>query len=174
MNLPCGSNFLGAIPADLVPDEDLFLVLPLISTFEAASRKTAELGVLNDSEVNDDFLSRQSLNPVAVHANFLQFSPNLLLPYPSDTLQDIIDGLSSHGSTPELPKSTQPKRKPKPKPKPQTGRMRLGPNRFGRKGTIRCERCRSWRRKVNPQNYVPYRSASMTHLILISLASSAK
>lgn len=37
------------------------------------------------------------------------------------------------------------------KPKPKRETMRSGPNRFGRKGTIRCKLCRYWRRKVDIQ-----------------------
>ena len=48
-----------------------------------------------------------------------------------------------HGEPGASPRNSQPRVRQEVKLN-----MRVGPNRFGRKGTIRCERCRSWRKKV--------------------------
>lgn len=146
MNVSWGFIFLGggAIPTNA---EDRLSELPLPLTFAHDSGQTTTLGGLSDTEVGNDFLTRPSPNSVARHANILLPSQNLLHHYRSDTVQNIIGGQSTHEDHPELQNAAESKRKPK----SQNGVMRGGPNRFGRKGTIRCQRCRSWRRKVAPQ-----------------------
>lgn len=146
MNVSWGFIFFGAgaIPNNMVTADDRLSELP---TFPHDSGQKTTLGGLLDTQVSSDFLTRQSPDSAARDVNILLPSQNPLHHYRSDTVQNIIGDQSTHGDTPELQNAAEHKRKPK----AQNGVMRVGPNRFGRKGTIRCQRCRSWRRKVAPQ-----------------------
>jgi hypothetical protein len=56
----------------------------------------------------------------------------------------------------------------------QRERRGSGPNRFGRRGTRRCELCRHWRRKVCVSSTMANVSASMTNRISNFLVNSAR
>jgi hypothetical protein len=141
------------IPTNPIPaDNHLFPDLPLISAVEFDFRRTTNLGLRPRSssaevtKISDCLVTPYSPNSVAQRTNFLEHPQNLPPDYQRDSVQNI-GGQLEHEKLLVLGKDIKCKRERK----DQKGVMRLGPNRFGRKGTIRCERCRFWRRKVDPQ-----------------------
>jgi len=146
MNLSRGFNFLGTDPTLLVA-EDPPSEPTDPPTVAHDSYHITEFGELN-SALDNGFLNRAFPNSFPPYSNFgLPPSQNQLQHYPSEALEDVVANQSTCGDSQKLAQTGQRKRKPR----HQNGVMSPGPNKFGRKGTIRCQRCRSWRRKVVPQ-----------------------
>ena len=77
--------------------------------------------------------------PILSQSNSVPDVPFIDTPRQSpEPIGDIVHQPKSH-----FPVSAKPKRR-----RVDRGFTNSGPNRFGRKGTIRCERCRHWRQRV--------------------------
>lgn len=126
---------------------------------------------LHIDDVADDHTLVESsadlFSDIALVESFFIVPPLGIMQFNDTTAPDFIHILSQSNSVHDVPFDDTSKQSPDPmkeivhRPgphlalaaKPRRRRMdgkftNSGPNRFGRKGTIRCERCRHWRRRV--------------------------
>ena len=128
---PCGANFLRQFSTDFndVPNQSLFIDPP------------GDAMVVEDTTIIDSIPIPPDQYNSTEEGQLIDISPNQSL-YSIKLLQEIAHHFDQ-SVLGDLRFTDKPKRR-----RNDQKFVYLGSNRFGRKGTIRCERCRHWRRKV--------------------------